>query len=321
MAKFVSRRGEIGIAKEASRGTPVVPTQWLPWSTVAFADRVEHVVETSALGRIEDSDYSYVTSKYSEGTIEADVRVAYLGLILTNLFGAAPTPSGGGPYTHTYALTQTNQHQSLSLLVQDKTNPDIVKMFANAMISKWTLKVDAGKIVTNSIDFMALAGKDWTTQTSSFTALGLKFLHQHLSFKVATNLAALTASTAINVRKLELTIEKGVVRSDVAGTVNPEDFNNQEFKVSGSVELTYEDATWLNYMLGQTDRAVEIILNAGSTGILTLRMPLVHFKGWEKDMPLNEIARQKVEFVAHYDAANANAMISTATLVNSVTSY
>lgn len=321
MAKFASRRAEIGIGRETSRGTPVAPTQWLPWSTINFGDKQEIVEETSALGRIEGTDNLYGTIRYGAGTIEADVRAAYLGLILTNLLGATPTPSGGNPYTHTFTLAQNNQHQSLSIIAQDKTNADIVKMFPLAMINKWTLKIVAGRIVTNSIDFISLPGKDWTSQTSSFTALGSKFLHQHLSLKVASNLAGLTGSTAISVKSLDLVIDKHLVRNDVAGTVTPEDINNQDFRVSGSIVLNYEDATWLNYMTGVTDRAMEIILNAGSSGILTLRFPLVHFQTWEKDMPLSEIARQKVDFVAHYDAANANAMISTCTLVNAVSAY
>lgn len=321
MAKFVSRRAEVGIGKESSRGTAVVPTHWIPWATLGFADRIEHVEEQSALGRIEATDYSYVTTKFSEGTIEADVRVAYLGLILTNLLGAAPSTAGGNPYTHTYTLAQNNQHTSLSLLVQDKTNTDIVKMFANCMINAWTLNVEAGQIVKNSIDFIGKRGRDWTSQSAAFTAMGSKFLHQHLSFKVAANLAALSGASAINVRNLELRVEKNVLRSDVAGTVDPEDFNNQSFKVSGSVELYYEDSTWLDYMTAQTDRAMEIILNAGSSAQLTLRMPLVHFMNWEKDMPLDEIAKQKIEFTAHYDAANGNAVISTCELINAVSSY
>lgn len=321
MAKFLSRRAEVGVGREATRGTPVVPAQWVSWASVNFGDRMEHISEQAALGRIEDTDNAYNTISYGEGTIEADVRAAYLGLILTNLLGAAPTTTGGNPYTHTYALAQNNQHASLSLYMHDKTNTDIIKLFPLAMIDRWTLNVEAGQIVKNTIDFVSLPGRDWTTQTSAYTAMGLKFLHQHLSFKVAANLAALTASTAISVKSLELTVEKNLLRNDVAGTVTPEDINNQNFKVTGSVVLNYEDNTWLNYMLGNTDRAMEIILNAGAAGILTLRMPLVHFSNWEKDMPLNEMARQKIDFECHYDAANATAAISTATLVNAVSSY
>lgn len=321
MAKFVSRRAEIGIAKEASRGVPVVPSQWIPWATTTFGDKVEMVIEDSAMGRIEESDNVYNTLRHASGTIEADLRANYLGLILTNLLGAAPSSVGGNPYTHTFSLAQNNQHQSLSLLVQDKTNPDINKMFGLAMIDKWTLKIEAGKIVTNAIDFVALPGRDWTTQTSAFTALGSKFLHQHLAFKVAANTGALAAAPTLNVRSLELVIEKNVMRSDVAGSIWPEDFNNQSFRVTGNIVLNYEDNTWLNYMTGATDRAMEIVLNAGASAILTLDFPLVHFHTWERDTALADIARQKVNFTAHYDATNAVAMISTATLVNAISSY
>lgn len=321
MAKFVSRRAEVGIAKEANRGTGVVPTQWLPWSSVGYQDKIEHVIEEAALGRIENSDDSYATLRFSEGTVEAEVRAAYLGLILTNLLGAAPSTSGSNPYTHTFALAQNNQHQSLSLLVQDKTNPDINKLFANVMINSWTMTVEPGQIVKNTIEFMGKKGRDWTTQTANFTAMGLKFLHQHLAFKVAANIAGIAAASALNLRMLELKIEKNIERVDVNGTVDPEDFVNQDLKITGSLALSYEDSTWLDYMLNQTDRAMEIKLNAGAAGILTMQFPKVHFNAWEKDMPLSETAKQKIEFVAHYDAANATAVISTCTLVNAVTSY
>jgi hypothetical protein len=321
MSKFLSRRAEVGLARETTRGTPVVPAHWLPWAQLTFGDQVEKVIEESALGRIEASDNSYNTIKYGEGSLEADVRVAYLGLILTNLLGAAPSTAGGNPYTHTFTLAQNNQHASLSLLVQDKTNTDIVKLFAMTMINKWTLKVAAGEIVKNSIDFVSQPGRDWTSQTSSFTAMGLKFLHQHLVFKVAANTSALAAATAISVKQLELSIEKNVLRNDVAGSVTPEDLNNQDFRVTGSLMLNYEDSTWLDYMVNNSDRAMQIQLNAGAAGILTLQFPLVHFESWAKDMPLNQIAKQKIDFIAHYDAANAVAMISTCTLANAVASY
>lgn len=321
MAKFLSRRAEVGVAREATRGTPVVPAQWIPWASLSFGDKAETVSENSAMGRIEDSDSTYNVMKYGEGSIEADVRAAYLGTILSNIFGAAPSDGGSNPYTHTYSVAQNNQHASLSLLVQDKTNTDIVKMFPMAMINRWALNVEAGQIVRNSIDFISRPGRDWTSQASAFTAPGLKFLHQHLSFKVAANIAGLSAASAISLKSLEFVIEKNVLRNDVAGTVVPEDLNNQDFRVSGSIVLNYEDATWLNYMLNETARAVEIVLNAGAAGILTFQMPNVRFVGWEKDMPLSEIARQRIEFVAHYDAANNQASITTATLVNAVATH
>ena len=318
MGRFVSRRAEVGIAKESSRGTAVNPTLWLPWSTCGLSDKIEHVKDGGALGRIEDSDYSYVTSKYSQGTVEAEMRAGYIGLILTNLMGATPVTSDAGPYTHTYTLQNSNSHQSISILMQDKTSPDINKMVTNAMIESWKMTVEPGKIVTNSIDFIGKAGKDWTGQTSAFTAMGLKFLAQHLSLKVAANIAGLAAATQLDVKGLEFNIEKNVLKNDVAGTVEPTDFNNQQLTVTGSITLNLEDNTWLNYMLAQTDRAMEIKLNAGTTGILTFQLPLVHFHSYEPTRNIDEIATQKIEFVAHYDAANAAAIISTCTLVNSV---
>src|SRR3990167_9828724 len=102
MTKFVGRRGQLGIAVEATRGTPVSPTLWVPWATMSFQDRIEEVREEQGLGIIADSDSKYVTQKMGEGEIEAQLYDKALGIILTGLIGAAPSTTGSDPYTHTY---------------------------------------------------------------------------------------------------------------------------------------------------------------------------------------------------------------------------
>ena len=321
MGKYISRRAEVGIGRESVRGTAVEPSQWIPWATLGVKDMIVHIVEESAMGRIENSDSAYAAGRHAEGTIEADVRVAYLGHILTNLLGAAPQTSGSDPYTHVYTLAQNNQHQSLSMLIQDKTNPDINKMHVLAMINKWTMSIEPGAIVKNSIDFMAKAGKDWTSATADFSALGNKFLHQHATIKVASNIAGLAAAAKLSILQLELNIEKNVLKNDVIGTVDPEDFNNQDIKVTGSLTLNFEDTTYLNYMLDQTVRAFEIVLENGASAKLTFQFPRVQFHSFDPDRTLNDIAKQSIEFVAHFDAANTQNVIHVCTLINAVSSY
>ena len=44
MAKFVGRNCGVGIAKEATRGQATAPTQWIPWATLSFNDKVDRVL-------------------------------------------------------------------------------------------------------------------------------------------------------------------------------------------------------------------------------------------------------------------------------------
>src|SRR3990167_9971772 len=102
MTKFVARSGQLGLAVESTRGTPVNPVLWVPWASMSFADKIEEVREEQGLGVIADSDSKYVVQKMGEGEVEAQIYDKAMGIILTGLIGAAPSTTGSDPYTHTY---------------------------------------------------------------------------------------------------------------------------------------------------------------------------------------------------------------------------
>lgn len=318
MTKFVARRGQLGIAIEATRGTAVSPTFWVPWATMSFRDTIEEAREDQGLGVIADSDSKYVTMKMGEGDVEAQIYDKALGVILTGLLGAVPSSGAGPPYTHTYTLSNTNQAKSLSLYWKD---PDRSEIYALGMVNTFTVSVEPNGIVNYTVGFMSKTAKDWTSQTANFTSLGSKFLHQHLQFKLASTIGGLSGASAISLKNLELTFNKNTVFDGVMGTVEPEDILNQQLSVEGSLQLNLEDDTYRNYMLDGTYRAMEVKLSKDANSILTMQFPRVDFSEWEPDFTLNEIAKQTINFKANYDQANALDIISTCTLVNTQASY
>lgn len=315
MAKFVGRRGTLGLAEEATAGTIVTPTFWLPYSTLTFDDKIETALEEVGLGRIEDSDASHVVQKYGEGEIESDLVDREIGLLLTSLFGASPSTAGGPTYTHTYTLQNTNTHTSLSVAYED---PNHAKIFPYSVIDSLNIKVDQNAAVTFTAGFKSRVAKDWTASalTADFTSLGNKFLHQHLIFKIAANTASLAAASNISLKALDLTISASNDFDFVLGTVEPEAILNHQFSVEGSLTLNFDDQTYRRYMLDNTYRAMGIYLQRSSSSQLNLEFPRVSFMEWEQDRGLNDIVGQTINFKGHYDVANAVAMISTATLVN-----
>lgn len=317
MTKFVGRRGQLGLAIEATRGTAVNPTHWVPVANMSFFSTVQEARENQGLGFIADGDSKYVTMKMAEGDVEAQIYDKALGIILTGLLGAAPSTAGSNPYTHTYTLSNSNQHKSVSLYWKD---PDRSYMFPLGMINSLQLSVEPSGLVNWTIGFMSKVARDWTSQTASFTSLGSKWLHQHLQFSLAATVGALPG-TAISLKSFELNINKNTAFDSVMGTVEPEDILNQQLSVEGSLELNLEDETYRNYMIAGTYRAMEVKLNGGTSSILTLQFPRVDFSEWEPDYGLDEIAKQGLNFKANYDVANALDIISTCTLVNTQVSY
>lgn len=313
MTKFVGRRYIIGLAKEASRGTALVPTLWLGRNTISFSDRTETAREAEALGRIEDSDANFVTSKYGDGDFEFDLDDKDIGLILTSLMGSSPNTTGGPTYTHAYTLSNSNQHQSLSLAIVD---PDASKIFPMVVVDSLQIVVEPNGIVKATVGFMSRGAKDWTALTGNFTSRGNKFLHQHLVFKLASATAGLSGASAISLKGLTLNINANTIKDDVLGTLAPEDILNQQFSVDGSITLNKEDETYRNYMLDGTYRAMQVKFERAANSSLDFQFPRIDFTEWEPDPSLDAITTQTINFKGNYDAANSAAIISTCNLVN-----
>lgn len=314
MSKHVGRRGTLLIAKESSRGTATITNGlWIPRSTISFDDKVETAREDEGLGRLADSDANFVTQKMAEGEIEAQLDDKNLGIILTSTLGSSPVTTGGPTYAHTYTLSNSNQHQSLSILYQD---PDTNKIFPMGVVNSLQITVEQNGIVMYTVGFMSRVGKDWTTQTANFTSQGSKFLHQHLVCKLAATVGALSGSTAVSLKKLELNFNANTKFDSVLGTVEPEDILGQQFSVEGTLELNKEDETYRNYMLNGTYRAMDITFSRAANSSLQLQFPRVDFTEWEQDRTLNEIVSQSINFKGNYDAANALDIISTCVLTN-----
>lgn len=314
MTKFVGRRGELLLAKESSRGTGTVSNGiWTPRMTVSFDDKIESAREPEGLGKLADSDSNFVVQKMAEGEFEGQLNDKSVGLVLTSLLGSSPVTAGGPTYTHTYTLSNSNQHQSLSVLYQD---PDTVKLYALGVVDSLKIVVEQNAIVTYTVGIKSKVGKDWTRQTASFTSIGNKFLHQHLIFKLADTVGALSGASAISLKKLELNITANADFDAVLGTVEPEDILNQQFAVEGTVELLKQDETYRNYMLGNTYKAMDITLQGSSASKLQFQFPRVDFTEWEQDRSLDSLVSQSIQFKGNYDAANALDIISTCVLTN-----
>ncbi len=317
MTKFIGRRGTLLAAKEISRGTATTTNGfWVPRSTISFDDKVEIARENEALGKIADSDNLFVTQKMANGEIESNLDDKLLGIFLTSLFGSSPTTTGSGTYTHTYALDNSNQHQSLSLLYQD---PDTARLYPLSVVDSFKIKVEQNALVVFTVGFMSRGGKQWTSQTADFTGLGNKFLHQHLVVKTADTVAGLGAATGISVKSLELNINTNAMVDSVLGTVEPEDILNQQFSVEGSITLNKEDESYRELMLTGNKKAMSISFNRATNSQFNLTLPRVDFTEWEQDRALDTIVSQTINIKGNYDAANGLDIISACTLVNSYT--
>ncbi len=324
MSKYSGRLVNLGIAKEATRGTFVAPTYLVPRVGLTFDDKIVQARSEAGLGVLADSEEAFVTTKYAQGDLDGEVRDKSFGLFLLAMLGSVST---AGPtdstYTHSFSVSNANQHQSLAFLVSDSNTSEAYKL---VMLDSLGITAELDQVVKYSASFMAKKGNNTTASQASLVAEN-KFTKKHVAVKIASALSGLTAATALSIKSLSLNINKNLVLDDVLGTAEPEDILNQSLSIEGEITLSYEDETYKNLMRDGTARAMEIklvnsdVFAGGSTNpALTLRFPNVDFFDWSPDYALDSIAQQTVSFKMSY-LNTGTEIISTCELVNAVTEY
>lgn len=325
MSKFIGRTADVGIKKEAVRGTAETSaTFYLPKLSLSIDDTVEQVVNESSYGVIEDATDSVVVGKGADAEIEGNIYSESFGLLLLSALGAVSTsgPSQTTVYTHTFTVGQSAQHPSLTLFQED-ANQDY--SYANAMMTKLEIDISLGQFAKYNAEFRAKVGSA-VTLTPSYATNESNFLPQHGSVKLATDVSGLTAASAINIRSVKLTIDKGAEDDRKLGSLDPADILNKEFKVEGSIELVFNDNTFKTDMLADTAKAMRIRLTNSDVTIgssmnpqLTIDVTKAKFSNFKRNYSNGDIVTATVDFKALYKPTESD-MIEMQ-LINLTSSY
>lgn len=325
MSKYIGRLVNVGIGRETVRGAGATPVYEVPSSSFSFDDKVTKARSQGSLSNIADSEEAFVTTKYGEGDLEGEIRSKSFGFILYGMLGSLTT---SGPtdsaYTHLFTISQSNNHQSLALVVDD---PNTTELYKLVMLNSLEITAELDQVVMYTAAFMSKAGRD-TGLTVPAVVRESKFTKKHITVKLADNIAGLGAASGIGVKSLTLTIEKNVTLDDVLGTAEPEDILNQQLAVEGELTLNYEAETFKDYMKNGTYKAIELAfintddtIGSSTRPSLTIQLPKVDFFDWEPSYDNDSIVTQSISFKASRDVSNNQEIIHLCRLVNDVVSY
>jgi hypothetical protein len=324
MSKFIGRLADIGIAKEAVRGTAETSaTFYLPKTSLTYDDGVEQVVDESSVGVIEDSADASVVGKFGAGEIEGLIGDKSFGLLLLAALGTVSTsgPSQTTVYTHTFSVQEDAQHDSLTLFLDD---PNQDYKYALGMIESLEIDATIGQFAKFMAAFRSKVGAT-ATLSPSYTAEN-KFLPQHGSLSYASTLSGLSSPTTVNVRSVKLKIEKNVEDDRKLGSLDAVDILNKQFAVEGSFELVFDANTFKTEMLADTAKAIRLRLTNSDVTIgtnlnpqITIDLAKVKFSNFEKSYSNDDIVVAAVDFKAFYSISDSKMI--TVELINTQSSY
>lgn len=333
MARVIGRLSAVGIVKEAVRGTALAPTYWVGIQSLDFDDKVEYIDNDSSFGRIEELNDSAVSKRWAEGGYEGKVFATSIGVELVGLFGQSPTSVQRAAtlvYDHTFALLNSNTHQSLCLAYKDA---NLGVRYALAMVDEFELSADLDKWLTRSIKYKSKASASASDTVAQLDET--EFMARHLSLKSAAVGADPTAGTAIPITNFTLTISKNVEVQYVFGpddvatnAAKVDNIINQQFGVEGSFEAYLDDLTQRNKVFGGTKQAIaldaintDVLIGTGSLHSPAIRfvLPKVAFSEFDRGWDANAATKQTINFKGLYDFTTAAEV--TARLTNLITSY
>lgn len=309
---------EIALTKESVRGTAVAPASGdgIPHTGFSFKPNVKKADNKSAMGLINGKMRSRTVQQYADGEIPFNLIASKMGLISNLIMGQAPTNTGTGTVTHTWALANNNQHITYTVTVKDAAGD--VKQYAGGMLNEFKLDAGVDDYVKISLGLMTQAAATGTW-TPSYTASDPDFVPSQLSIKVADNVAGLTSATPINADTLSLSIKKNGTPKFKFGSNSPYDIKNGRIEIQGDMSLVMDDNAYRTLAEGDTNKAVQIIITDG-TITWTFTLPSVDFGNWSDEPDTESSAvMQSISFYGNSgDLSNGFLKI---TLVDTVATY
>lgn len=315
--KIIGRQVQMGIAKEAVRGTAEAAAAfWIPFSELDINEKNTKINDEQSFGVIEDAIGQSIVKQWAEGSLKAPIGDAHFPLLLYSLLGSKAVVAHAGEtivYDHTITVAQSAQHPTLTLFIDDPSATAGAQDYKHALgvLSSLELHYEVGKFLEYTANLKAKKGVQAALTPSSSTEN--RFLPQHLTFKLATNLAGLDAASAIVLKSLTLKIDQGIEDDDVLGNIAPNDYLNKQFSIEGTLEALWDDeATFKTLALAGTAKAMRIdlkntsvTLGVGTNPQVRIDLAKVIFKEITKPIKLNDIVRQTLSFKAFYSSADS----------------
>ncbi len=322
---MIGRNYKVGLGKETTRGTAIAPSIWVPKYEVTHDEKREYIVDESSIGIIAEGLSQAVVKEWAEGELSGKMGDKSFGLLLLVALGQVASAAKAGEtlvYEHTFSLLNSNTHPALTIEIKN----DLEQLaFALGALKSLKLKAEIGKYVEFNAGFESKKGAT-ATSTPAYTAEN-EFHCKHAVLKLADTLAGLDAASAVDIKSIEISIDKNIESQFYLGSIGPSEIYNKQISVEGSIETVFKDlATFRALFKAGTQKAMRIDLVNSDVTIgtsanprLKIDMPKVYMSDWSRAGANNEIVKQTIKFKGVYSLSDSK--LIEMILTNLQTSY
>ena len=271
-----SVRSYLGIAKEATKGTAVTPTDFIPVMVDSLkpVDLIDPLYDTGLRGSMV-TNYNYIPGRTRStfdfgGHVFADT----IGYPIAGIMGSVSTSGASAPYTHTVSLLNASatgaDSQPISYTLTDFYAAN-VRAYAGIQFHDFSLKFNADGMLEYEAKGTGWASAASATPTPSFSTV--------LPTPVWRGAVTIGGTTITNSISGSLDLKRSVTPIyGISTTQNPYQIFTGPLEVTGKFEFVMEADTELTRFLTNTQPAIVLNWNYGS-GASELQLQATLSKG------------------------------------------
>ncbi len=295
----------MGLAMETVFGTKVAAMFWFPVNSVKPQDDVKKINDEGRRASLSKVFQVYDGVTSSSVDISMDAYADALGYFLKAMLGQ-DTPSGAGPYIHTFKIVNAMAPSTTLSYFNSVTEHG----YGGSLLSDLSFKFDTEGLLTLDAKYIGQKSTTVTTTTPVYSSVAPFLGYQ----------ATLTVGGAGNTNVVggEINFKRDCkLLYGANGTQLPSKGSAGRIEISGKLTFDLEDETEMN-LLGAADIPIVLTFTQSANVSLIFQFSIADIKKASIDTS-QEFVRADLEFDAYYNATDAGNC--TVILKNAVVAY
>lgn len=309
MPSLISSRSYLGLAVEATPGTAVSPTHFVPIKTFKAGDNIKRVNDDGIRGVLAKDFGSYAATASADLSYDGQFYTDMPGYFLKAIFGQDTVTGSAAPYTHEFQLAPGNVVPP-TLTITDFEVAG-TRQYPYAVVEQFDLKWTGEGDVNYSVKMQSQQSTLLGTNPSSTFTNATPFLGWQ---------SALTINGAANLNMTggDLTIKRDI--KPTYGANNTQQFtrmNVGQMEVTGKLSFDIVDYTEHNLYIQNNQYPIVVTFTQGSN-VLVLQLSQAAIDKSDIDRS-KEMVSVDLSFRGIYNSTDNGPMLIK--LTNSVAAY
>lgn len=317
MAEKIGRLGYLGLAIEATSGTPEsTPDIFIPFVENDLRGHHEPLLDNSSrTSRVKD--YSSVVGKqWGEGSVTMYLDSNNCGYLLKMGFGTElRTQKSATPPVHDHLMIPTVSGNGVTSATLWNSQGVDAEQFAYAAVDTLELEVSTDGIATLKAGFMSKLPSTVSAPTLT-TVSGTLFTWKDMSARFGSTVTAARSASATKLTNFKLSLANNLTLNYKSGSASPDTITTGPVEVTGEYTLFFENATDRDAYYNLTKRSMVVTLAGAGLGVgyteqLEIVIKKMHIEDMDMETGLDDLFAITAQFRAEWDQDQAGFVEAT----------